>query len=266
MNDSVMKEIEFLTKQIEKELSKSPKKADLQKVRDYQNRIIELQDLKRTDKEQLEHIVEGLHARAEAEKQSCAPVKYSKNHKILVRIAATTLCILIFCLSSFSITAIALGGFHEAWTSISEYVSELLHLPPGIYEGNGITIIKGNSSQRFNSLEEFLKSQELSILYPDKLPQNTKLTKITLADIDDNEYIALNFNRGDITVSIKPIGKIIEDHSHLEIINGFSCYIYQYDEMYQAILYHEGKEYVFTSNAREDLIFIIKNLKAYYPS
>lgn len=81
---------------------------------------------------------------------------FSKHRKIFTRVAVTALCVVFILFSAFSVTAIAVGGFDEAWVNISEFVSELLNLSPGTYETDKITLIKGNRSQRFDSIEDLL--------------------------------------------------------------------------------------------------------------
>ena len=229
-------------------------------IREYQNRIIELENLNRTNEEQLQNIISTLKTRAETEKQQMPMQSFPKHRRIFTKIAATALCVIFILFSAFSVTAIAVGGFDEAWVNIAEFVSELLNLPPGTYETDEITLIKGNSSQRFDSIEDLLQKEELTILYPTNLPENVELEKITLIEIENDIRIIFEFNRNDFTMAIRAIGKPIDDPDHLQIINTLKCYIYQYDETYQATVYHENREYKIKCSNYEDLIFIIENL------
>ena len=76
--NAINAEIDYLTKLIQKELSKPQKKIDINKVKEYQNRIIELENLKRTDEEQLQNIISTLKTRVETKKLRC-PLKRSRN-------------------------------------------------------------------------------------------------------------------------------------------------------------------------------------------
>ena len=258
--NAINAEIDYLTKLIQKELSKPQKKIDINKVKEYQNRIIELENLKRTDEEQLQNIISTLKTRVETEKTQMPTQAFSKHRKIFTRVAVTALCVVFILFSAFSVTAIAVGGFDEAWVNISEFVSELLNLSPGTYEVDEVTLIKGNRSQRFDSIEDLLHKEGLTILYPTNLPENIKLEKITLIEIENDIRILFEFNRNDFTMAIRAIGKLIDDPNHLQIINTLECYIYQYDETYQATVYHENREYKIKCSNYEDLIFIIENL------
>lgn len=264
MKNHIIEEIEMLTKLIQKELSKSQKKIDMSKVKEYQNRIIELENLKRTDKEQLQNITNTLKARLENERQQRPTQKFSRRpRKIITRVATTALCIVFILFSAFSITAIAVGGFDEAWVNITEFVSELLNLPPGTYETDEVTLIKGNSSQQFDSIEDLLQKEGLTILYPNNLPENVELEKITLIEIENDTRIYFEFNKPDLTILISPIKKMIDDPVNAKMINSLNCYIYKFEHNYQATFYYEKKEYTIVHSDYNELIDIIENLTFY---
>lgn len=170
------------------------------------------------------------------------------------------LCVIFILFSAFSVTAIAVGGFNEAWGNIAEFVSELLNLSPGTYDGDGFTLIKGNSSSRFDSVEALLQEEELKILYPANLPENIKIEKITIIEIENDRRVYFNFNIDDLTMLSKAIGKQIDDPERLRIINEFACYVDQYDGKYQATFYHENREYTIVHSNYEELVEIIENL------
>ena len=263
MKNRIIEEIEMLTKLIQKELSKPQKKIDMSKVKEYQNRIIELENLKRTDEEQLQNIISTLKTRAETEKQQMPIQVFPKHKRIFTKIAATAFCVVFILFSAFSITAIAVGGFDKAWVNISEFVSELLNLSPGTYETDEVTLIKGNSSQQFDSIETLVETENLKILYPTKLPQNVKIASLTLMSIDNDTRIYFEFSEPDLTILISPIKKMIDDPANLKIINRLNCYIYQFENNYQATFYHENKEYTIVHSDYNELIDIIENLTFY---
>jgi hypothetical protein len=141
-----------------------------------------------------------------------------------------------------------------------DWIKELLNLPSGKYETDEITLIKGNSSKRFNSIEELLEAEHLQILYPSKLPNDIKLKKVSLISSDDKIYINFNYDPAIFSISIVPIEKMITDPSKLQTINNLECYIYQIDENYQAIFYYNDKEYTVVHVDYNELIEIISNL------
>ena len=258
--NAINAEIDYLTKLVQKELSKPQKKIDINKVKEYQNRIIELENLKRTDEEQLQNIISTLKTRVEREKTQMPTQAFSKHRKIFTRVAITAFCVVFILFSAFSVTAIAVGGFDEAWGNIAEFVSELLNLSPGTYDGDGFTLIKGNSSSRFDSVEALLQEEELKILYPANLPENIEIENITIIEIENDMRVYFNFNIDDLTMLTKAIGKQIDDPEHLRIINEFACYVDQYDGKYQATFYHENREYTIVHSNYEELVEIIENL------
>ena len=253
-------EIDRLTKLVQKELKKPAKKINMEMIREYQNRIIELENLKRTDEEQLQNIISTLKTRVEREKTQMPTQAFSKHRKIFTRVAITAFCVVFILFSAFSVTAIAVGGFDEAWGNIAEFVSELLNLSPGTYDGDGFTLIKGNSSSRFDSVEALLQEEELKILYPANLPENIEIENITIIEIENDMRVYFNFNIDDLTMLTKAIGKQIDDPEHLRIINEFACYVDQYDGKYQATFYHENREYTIVHSNYEELVEIIENL------
>ncbi|MBR6743955.1 MAG: hypothetical protein IKM00_01890 [Clostridia bacterium] len=261
MNESTIKEIETLTRQIEKELSQSPGKINMQKVKAYQNRLIELQELKRTEPAQMQAIISDLQTKAETEARISSDRRSRAVKTAFKRIAVAALCVCFLCFSAFSITAIAVGGFSEAWEYVSGHVSELLHMLPGRYDADGITVIKGESSKRFRSLESFLQSEARSMLIPSALPDNARITKVTVIETDGEMHLYLNFNRDDLTVSVTPISTVISDPAHWQTVGGFDCYVVSYNGKYQATFYDKDLEYTVVCADFDDLIFVIENLK-----
>lgn len=251
-------EIDRLTKLIQKELKKPAKKINMEIIREYQNQILMLEKLEPTSQEDMERIITTLEMQAEqrsSQKHSLLKPKSVFKKAILV---IAVICILQ--LTVFTGRAIALGSFEAAWTDIENFVSELLHLAPGEYHTDDITIIKGKDSSRCKSIEEFLAEENMDILYPSALPEGVKLTEITIIEMENGTRLYFNFNVEDFTMSIVPIGKTIDEPDRLQIINTLECYIDQYDGTYEATCYHGNTEYHIEHPYYEELIFIIENL------
>jgi hypothetical protein len=260
MDKHTIQEIELLTKQIQKELKKPQKKIDMNKVKELQHRILELENLKPTAPEHIHNMIENLTIKAESEKQSLAAKTPIRKRSAWKKIAIPAICFVFLMFSAFSITAIAVGGFDEAWVNISAYVKELFRLPSGRYETDEIILIKGNKSKRFDSVEELLKAEDLHILYPSELPDDIQLKKVTFISSEDKIYINLNYDPSDFSILIAPIEKRINDPDHLQKINGLECYVYHMNEKYQAIFYYDNREYTVAHTNYDELVEIVSNL------
>ncbi len=266
-------EIDRLTKEIRRELKKPEHRIDIEKIKANQNKIIELERLARTDREELDDIVASIRARQSSKVASddlqgnrISDVKrrprafFHGVGRTAVRLAVGMLVVGLLSFSAFSIKAISSGGFHKAWVDVNSYISELLRLQPGSYDADGVTIQKGRS-RRYDSLEEMLRKEKPDILYPLGLPEHIRVTEITIIELRDDVRIELSFNVKELHVGVRDKFKKI-DFLPPFTINGMECYLDEIDGIYQIILYHEEKAYIIQHTDYDELMLVVSHLKA----
>ena len=172
-------------------------------------------------------------------------------------------CILLF--SAFSFTALAVGGYSEAWYYISSSVHKILNLEPGNYEENGITIIKGEYHKKYTSIEELLQNEQLHILYPSQLPKDVKVEKIIQIDYENNlhEFVfAFSSNELNFSITNYNVNDLSNISYSIKNINNIDYYIFQDDNgMHHATFYYNDRQHNLTHKNYEELIYILKFMK-----
>lgn len=275
-NSSNQKQIDELMKKIEKELNKPENKIDMKLVDSYFGQIEELDGgiCKKTDSE----LAEGLNQikeQGDRIKETVAPVTpirtqpIKKSVPLRKRLAISLAAVFLVIALSFSVAAASLGGFGKAWIYISNSVKELLGMESGKTEVDGITVIKGKYSKKYDTIEDLLSNENFdNILYPSKLPQNIKIKSVTQIQLSDEQYsIVFKFDSDNIKIEITNCYtndlSLLSDYTIYKT-NGMDFYILQKENsIYYSIAQYDGKEYSANCNNYEDLIFILSNMKGY---
>lgn len=179
-----------------------------------------------------------------------------KREFILKRIAIIAAAILILMTATVGIASAF--GF-----DICKYISEIVRKPEGTESNiDGITFYHNGETEKYGSIEEMIKNKDLSIMYPTKWPEGISLNNIRMSTLPNgNNTVQIVTN--DISVNIT-IELGVTDY------NSNNPNVYQYDgiayfmgqsELFFAYCYHENNYYYFTANTKEDLVFIIENMK-----
>ena len=63
------------------------------------------------------------------------------------------------------------AGYSNAYDWIKDNMAAIFSWRPGSYDVDGITVIKGNETNRYESVEDFMKEENIDILYPSSLPE-----------------------------------------------------------------------------------------------
>lgn len=138
----------------------------------------------------------------------------------------------------------------------------------GETEMDGITVIKGKYSKKYNTIEELLSNENFDdILYPSKLPENIKIKSVSQIQLNNEQYsIVFKFDSDNFGMYINNYYEInISLLSNYTIYqaNGIEFYILQKEDGYYSIAQYDGKEYSANCNNYEDLIYILSNMKGY---
>ena len=107
----------------------------------------------------------------------------------------------------------------------------------------------------------------MDILYPSKLPDDVVLKKITFHTFDSKEKLVFSFDNIDFTYTIlfKDVipKEVLSDDTEKIEINDITYYIIDMSDLslFQIYFEYDDNLYKATYNNKEDLIFVIKNLK-----
>ena len=184
------------------------------------------------------------------------------------RLAISFAAVFLVIALSFSVAAASLGGFSKAWIYISNSVKEIFGMGSGETEMDGITVIKGKYSKKYNTIEELLSNENFDdILYPSKLPENIKIKSVSQIQLNNEQYtLTFQFNSENLNLHISNYYKsnfeFLSDYTIYQA-NGIEFYILQKEDGYYSIAQYDGKEYSANCNNYEDLIYILSNMKGY---
>lgn len=252
------RQIDLIYKKIDRELSKSPEQIDMDAVNELFKQIENLDGgVYRKNNEELKIELSKIRNK-QSRKSHSIPIFIKKS---VIGISAA--CILLF--SAFSFTALAVGGYSEAWYYISSSVSKFLHLESGFYEENGITIIKGKYNKKYSDIEELIENEQLPILYPSQLPQDIKIQEIIQIDYENNLHeLIFSFSTDNLRLTITNYD--VTDLSKIAYetikINNIDYFIYSNDTgTYHATFYYNGFQHNMTHVNYEDLISILSFMK-----
>lgn len=252
------RQIDLIYKKIDRELSKSPDQIDMDAVNELFKQI-EILDggVYRKSNEELKIELSKIRNKR-SRKSHSIPIFIKKS---VIGISAA--CILLF--SAFSFTALAVGGYSEAWYYISSSVSKFLNLESGLYEENGITIIKGEYNKKYSNIEELLEKEELHILYPSQLPQDIKIQEIIQIDYENNLHeLIFSFSSDELNFGITNYN--VNDLSNISYsiknINNIDYYIFKDGNgIYHATFYYNNLQHNLTHINYEELITILEFMK-----
>ncbi len=276
MGNNNNKEIQMITARLDRELNKSEDKIDMDIVNECFRRLDELQGgvCKKTDEELEAGLIK---IKKRSEKIQAEIVKNEMERSCSTQrkvplgrsVALAALSVFLVIGLSFSILALSLGGYSKAWARVSNSVKTLFNMNPSEKDTNGITIIKGDYYNTYNTVEELLKAENIDILYPAKLPDGVKIETIRYVNLLDGKYdILLSFNSPCFNMTFYNY-----QQNDFEKLSGYSTYqansltFYIFSSkkqdtiIYSAIAQNNNEEYLINSDTYENLILIIDNLK-----
>jgi hypothetical protein len=184
-----------------------------------------------------------------------------KSRKILLIAAVISLLVTIFTVSSI---AYNLDVFEELKNKFGTVANTPINDEIDV---GGISVYMYGENKDYDSIENAIKSINLDVLYPSKLPDDIVLEKITLHTFDSKEKLVFSFDNIDFTYTILfkdviPKEVLSDDKEKIEI-NDITYYIIDMPDLGLVQVYFEYNDdlYKATYNNKEDLIFVIKNLK-----
>lgn len=257
-NEELIKELRAI---IHAESSKPASEMDADLVAECVDYLMELENHRRLTEEEIDGEIEKIFA------------KTTKTRKTHPRFKALLIaaCIAILVLS-VNIFAMACG---------TDVISLLRDLGDSIVEmldgekvkREEVDIVKGEAAVSYESAEELFKRENISALYPTKLPNDSKITNVSLiasfvngtynAVYKDVIYTTDNPRLG-IMIYTNPDfnkGFMNDPNAEIKAINGYECYMIHLEASVQCFFVHNNNVYLVNAPTNEDAELIINNLR-----
>ena len=173
-----------------------------------------LQELSEPDaeptQEQMDRVLLEIKANHPASKEIEMPV--AKRPRKLLKIMAAAAVLLVMLFSALTVAA-KIQGYSTAWEFVLENIERISKMQSGdSLEENGITLIKGDKSVSYSSIEELISSEGYDILYPSDLPNDIKITKIAQQVVSETQCVwVFTFNDPNLSLSISNLRQTSSD-------------------------------------------------------
>ena len=184
-----------------------------------------------------------------------------KSRKILLIAAIISILIAIFAVSSIAFDWNIFDELKNRFGTVANApVNEEV-------EANGITVGSNGRSNYYANIEEALKNENINVLYPTMLPENTVLNRISLYKENTTDKLTFVFNEKHLLYSVIMNGKLSNEvksvASEVLQINGFDCYVVNMADVGVTQIYfvYKNNLYIWSYNNKQELIQIIDNLK-----
>lgn len=262
-NENINKEelIEKLRAVIYAESSKPAAEMDADLVAECVDYLMELENSRRLTEDEIDSEIQKIITETQK------PRKSNPRFKALL-IAA---CIAILVLS-VNIFAMARGT--DAISLLQELGNKVIEMFDGerVSDKNKEAVKLGDGAL-YNSVEDFINEEKLSVLYPTVLPGNAKITSVTLtASFVNGEYNAVykdviyTTDKPSLSMSIRtnpdyPKGFLSDPNAEIKTINGYECYIIDLEASVQCFFVYNSNVYVINALTCEDAELIINNLR-----
>ena len=258
--------IQWLCQIIDNETDKPEDEMDFALIDECSAYLRELSDkAAEATKEQKQRILQQIKAHHNQTAKHVAKV-LRPNWRKIGRIVAIATAVATILVSTLTVLA-KVNGYSSAWEYVTENLQKIASLNAGdrMNEGN-ITLIKGEESIAYSSIEHLIETEGYNILYPTTLPEGIEITKVSQAIIT-NDYClyCIQFTDETLFISVsnkqtisKDDMKRMEEYKTLNIL----FYIEKIsDYTYQAVGYRDEYEYVVYCDSYEKLTVILDGMK-----
>lgn len=263
--NSKEKLIAYLSLVRDQETEKPLNEADTDLIKACVELLLELQGKEVTlSPEQTDELVRKIpFADTEMIKTVNAKGKVRKFKKKKILLIAAVIAILVAILSIVSI------AFEwNIFDALKDKFGTVENAPAGVeQQENGITFERLGKDRRYASVEEALQHENLEILAPNKLPNNLKVKKIKVYEVDGNEEIFISFNNQALVCKIgidQTISSdIINNCSEVINIGNQKCYSTNLSDLgiIQIYFSHNNNSYCYAYSDKQVLLEIIENLE-----
>ncbi len=268
MNNATKEQkIQWLCQIIENETEKPEDEIDFALIEECSAYLRELSDTKaEATQEQKKRILKQIKAHHNQTAKGSAKVfrPMWKSPKRIIALAATLSVLL--AVSTLSIIA-NIKGYSNAWEFVVENIQKIPGMRPGDKVNDGeITLIKGEESISYSSIEDLMQTEGYDILYPAILPDGVAITNVSQQVVNE-EYViySLQFTDTDLSLMISNQRKFSqEDLRNYELVRTVKVIFYIKElpnGFYQAVGYDGEYEYIISFNDYDSLMIILNGMR-----
>ena len=176
---------------------------------------------------------EEIRIRIEKVKQKSQVSKTQKKFRRgFSRVAAALCAVLVLCISVCAVCAIS--------PEIREGIMKSLGISVGeSVDVNGITYINNGAFTEYKDIETLLIENNLDIMFPHKLPENSSIVSVCVSEQDTNPVkIILSENSGYVYTYINTDDRVenIKKDAEKIVVNGNEFYYIEIDDQYVALI------------------------------
>lgn len=216
-------------------------------------------------KEQKQRILQQIKAHHNQTATKSAKV-LRPNWKTARKVVAIAIAAALLLTLTLSVIA-KVKGYSSAWEYVKENVQKIAGMDCGdrVREGN-ITLIKGEESIAYSSIEELMQTEGYDILYPTNLPEGIEITKVSQQIVNENYVIySLQFTDPDLSVMMSNQFEIPQEDlkkHDIFISSNITFYIKELTNgMYQAVGDDGTYGYIISANNYDNLTTILNGMK-----
>lgn len=178
---------------------------------------------------------------------------------------AAAVCIIII-ISTIPVLVTAAINNMTPIDVLKNWGKDILNLPYNEpVEAEGMTFIRNGHVTVYDSIDNFLKTEQLDILYPAWLPDGLKINSIIAVDGDNGLTINFVFSSDEAYYTVMlydEYTELIKNHSADETmdISGINVYFTQIESKEYALFVNNGYSYSVSAHDKDTLIKILENI------
>ena len=275
LSENDMRDFIVLHRMLEVEMSKSPDEMDLKLIDECSVQIDELagegpKHSSAVIQAKIKQILgepTSSASRNRAKAKAITAVDTKNRHcvrKFFVILAAS----LLLLYSTLTVAA-KMQGYDNAWEFITQKFIEIFNLDSGeSLEEDSFTFIMEDERIVYDSVEIFLKEENLDVLYPDYLPKSTSLKSVQKYNATEDKFkIAFAFNDNSFSLIIKNYYtydySVTEGQEEIQTSVCLFKLVQLENGQFQATCQHEGYEYTITHVNHSELLNVINSMKGH---
>ena len=193
------------------------------------------------------------------------PIKIKRRFNFLNWKTAVAACLCFIIVTPLAVSAFSGSTPIELIESLGSKIFRMERNTP--YDFGEITFIRSGETRIYESVEECLKQENISILYPSWLPGETKIESVRITNSTEGDIVLFKFDSDSIRFSVElyntDLGVYRENSEYmLEILNGIECFIRNGENIgYSIIFVCDNYTYHMSIENIEELPLIMENLK-----
>ena len=204
------------------------------------------------DKAKREHIII-----VDEEKTQESKAKVIRGKHIILRRIGLVAAITAVLMSVTVLVAAAFG------VNILEYISKIVRQDEGSQINvDDFTFYHNGGSKQYSTIEEMIEEENLNIMYPSKWPDGIELNRVQISNEVSGVVIYFYTNDTDVGINVELEADEISLSNYEELIyNDIVYYIKERHGIVYASCYYNKSLYYISAHTKEDLTYIIENIR-----